>query len=184
MLKEDLRIIKTKKAIYDALLHLLKDITFENVKVSDICNIALVNRSTFYSHFTDKYDLLSSYITDMQLDLTNELSKKVAVSTPKEYYMQVIKILLDYIDEQKDIYKAILINNKNSIIADMFYDTINKDILTHLAKASFSSHDGIPNEIISKFYSSAVTNVCFEWLSHYDKYSKNEIIEYLEQLIT
>ena len=50
--------------------------------------------------------------------------------------MQVIKILLEYIDEQKNIYKVILIKNKNSIIADIFYDTINKDILNHLNKAS------------------------------------------------
>ena len=183
MNKEDLRIIKTKKTIYDALLNSLKEDTFENLKVSDICNKALINRSTFYAHFNDKYDLLSAFINDMQETLTEELNKNTNYSTPKEYYIQVIKVLLNHIDEQKEIYKSILINNKNSIIVDMFYDTLDKDILSHLAQVSFISPDGIPNDIISKFYSSAVTNVCFEWLKTSHSYSKNEILGYLERLI-
>ena len=51
MKKDDLRIIKTKKALYNALINLMKNKTFEEIKVSDICNEALVNRSTFYAHF-------------------------------------------------------------------------------------------------------------------------------------
>ena len=30
-----------------------KDKTFEEIKVSDICKKALINRSTFYSHYND-----------------------------------------------------------------------------------------------------------------------------------
>ena len=56
--KTDLRIIKTKKVIYEALIDLMKEKTFEEIKVSDICNKALINRSTFYAHYEDKYELL------------------------------------------------------------------------------------------------------------------------------
>ena len=51
--KVDLRIIKTKKNLYEGLLSLMKERTFEEIKVSDICNAALTNRSTFYDHFSD-----------------------------------------------------------------------------------------------------------------------------------
>ena len=54
--KTDLRIIKTKKVIYEALIDLMKEKTFEEIKVSDICNKALINRSTFYAHYEDKYE--------------------------------------------------------------------------------------------------------------------------------
>ena len=47
--KEDLRIIKTKKNLYEGLLQLMKDTSFEDIKVSDICNVSLVNRSTLWS---------------------------------------------------------------------------------------------------------------------------------------
>ena len=47
--KKDLRIIKTRKALYNAFEELMKSKPFEQIKVSDICNEALINRSTFYA---------------------------------------------------------------------------------------------------------------------------------------
>ncbi len=44
---EDLRTIKTKKNLYDALILLMKQTNFENIKVADICKYALVNDLLF-----------------------------------------------------------------------------------------------------------------------------------------
>ena len=71
--KTDLRIIKTNKVLFDALLQLMKEKTFEEIKVSDICNKALVNRSTFYAHFNDKYELLVAMLEETKLNLLNSL---------------------------------------------------------------------------------------------------------------
>ena len=38
----------------------MKNKSFEEIKVSDICKEAHINRSTFYNNFNDKYDLLFS----------------------------------------------------------------------------------------------------------------------------
>ena len=48
--KKDLRVIKTQTILYNTLLELLKEQPFEKIKVSDICQRARINRSTFYSH--------------------------------------------------------------------------------------------------------------------------------------
>ena len=40
--KKDLRIIKTRKALYNAFEELMKSKPFEQIKVSDICNEALI----------------------------------------------------------------------------------------------------------------------------------------------
>ena len=61
--KQDLRVVKTKRLLYDTLIDLMKEMPFEEIKVSDICNRALINRSTFYSHYTDKYDLFKKYVS-------------------------------------------------------------------------------------------------------------------------
>ncbi|MDE5856485.1 MAG: TetR/AcrR family transcriptional regulator, partial [Anaeroplasmataceae bacterium] len=78
-MKEDLRIMKTKKALKNALIILIKEETFEKVNVSKICETAKVNRVTFYKHYQDKYDLFQSYIDDMK----NEILQFVYSSVPK-----------------------------------------------------------------------------------------------------
>ena len=71
--KKDLRIVKTKNALYLALVDLMKDKTFEEIKVSEICNKALVNRSTFYAHFDDKYEFLVDFLDTFKDSLTSYL---------------------------------------------------------------------------------------------------------------
>ena len=73
--KKDLRIVKTRKALYRAFEELMKSKSFEQIKVSDICNEALINRSTFYDHYTDKYDLLEEYMNSLKDAFTEEITK-------------------------------------------------------------------------------------------------------------
>jgi len=61
--KPDLRIMKTHKALIDALPTLLGRQNFADLTVNSLCNEALVSRATFYSHFNDKYDLLEYWLT-------------------------------------------------------------------------------------------------------------------------
>ena len=92
--KKDLRIVKTRKALFDALLELMKEKTFEEIKVSDICNLALVNRSTFYAHFDDKYDLLANCLDDLKQNLFSLLNVNDNDVNTKEYFMEMLKILM------------------------------------------------------------------------------------------
>lgn len=181
-MKEDLRIIKTKKLLYTTLIGLMKDQSFENIKVSDICNKALINRSTFYAHYRDKYDLLVDLINSLKEGLIDALNKNEHTLNTKDYFLELIKLLIDYIDKEKDIYYEILINNRNSIMTDIIMDVISDDINKRIQNDHVNKV-GIPEEIVTKFYLGAVTSVGLEWLNNPNKYSKEELIRYLETLI-
>jgi len=58
----DLRIQRSRKHIMEALFTLIHQKSFQKITVQDITTKAMVNRSTFYAHFTDKYDLFSKAI--------------------------------------------------------------------------------------------------------------------------
>lgn len=115
----DLRVLKTKKNKYSALVELMKEKSFEEIKVSDICTKALINRSRFYSHYKDKYELLAGWINDLKDNLQNELALNSRISSKKEYYIGMINIFLNYIDIKKEAYLSIMINNINSIMMDI-----------------------------------------------------------------
>lgn len=53
----DLRIVKTKKGIRDAFLELRKIHPLEKVKVKEICELSLINKTTFYKYYADVFDL-------------------------------------------------------------------------------------------------------------------------------
>lgn len=178
----DLRIIKTKKALYEALITLLEEKEYEEIKVSDICGVALVNRSTFYAHFSDKYDLFDSFLNDLKQSLINELDEGKQVDNITDYYLDLIQVFMNHIENNKSTYKSIIVNNRNSIIIDMLYDTIRTDCKKRLEEISNPLNKEIPNEIMIEFYLGAIVNLGISWINN-SKYTKEEMINYLNKLL-
>ncbi|MGH2485252.1 MAG: TetR/AcrR family transcriptional regulator C-terminal domain-containing protein, partial [Ktedonobacterales bacterium] len=54
----DLRVRRTHKLLWEALMAELAERTFAEITVKDICERAMVHRTTFYAHYVDKYALL------------------------------------------------------------------------------------------------------------------------------
>lgn len=182
-MKTDLRIIKTKKNIYESLLKLLETKTFEKIKVSEICTTAMINRSTFYAHFDDKYTLLDSLINDLRTSLKEELNQNKITASSKEYYMELIRILLNHLEEKKDIYIPIMQNNRHSVAMDMAYETLKEKIAEQIKKGEGTKKNSIPSAFVSDFYLGALFNVGVEWIQSHCALPKEEILSYLNTLI-
>ena len=180
--KDDLRVIKTRKLIYQTLLELMKEKTFEEIKVSDICSKAMINRSTFYAHYEDKYELLVDFLSNLKEEFARELSESCKENLSiREYYIRLISLFLDHIDSKRDIYNSIMVNNRSSIMMDILLSVVNDDILKRFKENDINLK--VPTEVISKFYLGGVINIGMEWLSNSNKYTKEEILDYLELLI-
>lgn len=179
--KQDLRIIKTKKVLYMALVDLMREKTFEEIKVSEICARALVNRSTFYAHYEDKYEFLVDFLDTFKDSLTSYLDTNDNNLNTKEYYMEMLKLLLTHIEDKKNIYSAIMVNNRNGVMMDIISDVVNKDIKKRVQESGLNKGT-IPVDIVAKFYIGAITNVGIEWITD-NKYSKEDILNYLEKLL-
>ena len=53
----DIRVEKTEKAIRNAFLELRASKPLEKITVKELCVLACINKSTFYSHYEDIYAL-------------------------------------------------------------------------------------------------------------------------------
>ncbi len=181
--KTDLRIIKTKKILFDTLLKLMKQKNFDKIKISDICDEALINRSTFYAHYADKYELLDNLVEDLKLSLLKDLEENQNIISSKEYIMKLLSILIDHIDEKKEIYSAIILNNRNGFLIDFLVDIIERESSERLKNNDDIIKSQLPLDIIVKFYSGGLINICLSWLTQKDKYTKEELLKYINKLI-
>ena len=180
--KVDLRIIKTNRVLFDALITLMEQKDFEKIKISDICDVALINRSTFYAHYEDKYDLLLAMIDELKNNLENEFKKNKEEDISKSYFMELLKILMDHVDEKRETYKSILKNDKSGILMDFLLDVINRDITTRL-KSNNAKISSLPPDIIAKFYLGGIVSVGIDWIKNKERYTKEELLLYYDKLI-
>ena len=181
--KTDLRIVKTKKILFNSLLNLMKIKNFEKIKISDICEESLINRSTFYAHYDDKYELLIDLFEERKLSLLKDFEYNENKAFSKEYLMELLSVLIDHIEENKEIYSAIIANNRNGILVDFLIDAIEKDVSEKLKGNSEIKNSDLPLDIIVKFYAGGLINIGIDCITRTKKYSKKELLLYIDKLI-
>ena len=179
--KIDLRIIKTNKVLFEALITLMEQKDFEKIKISDICDQALINRSTFYAHYEDKYDLLLAMINDLKNNLERELKENKEEDISKNYFMELLKILINHVDEKRETYNSILKNDKNGIVMGFLIDVSYRDLTSRLKNNNLISI--IPIDVITKFYIGGIVNIGIDWVKNKNKYTKEELLLYFDKLI-
>lgn len=109
---QDIRITKTQRALSMAMLSLLEKNSFQKITVNDICQEAIVSRSTFYTHFEDKYRLLRFCM--------EELGHKMREDTDHLEPMNRLQASMQAISKHANIYRNIFLADPNRELMAMF----------------------------------------------------------------
>lgn len=90
----DLRMVKTRAQIKQAFLTLREKLTPEKIKVKDICEMAQINKTTFYHHYTDSMEL-SNEIDDHAIDqvISGFEARDRLFDDPKAYFTGLLQAL-------------------------------------------------------------------------------------------
>lgn len=70
----DLRVIKTEHGIKNAFIELRSKKTLEKITVRELCQKAQINKSTFYAHYKDIYDLSDTMEKEVVASIMNSIS--------------------------------------------------------------------------------------------------------------
>lgn len=108
--KHNQRSRATIQRIQDQFILLLKENHISKISIKELCLGAEINRSTFYTHYMDIYDLLKQLEGDMakqMLDSFRNEENSGYLSLKDGYFFQ----LFTFIFEHKDFYQAYLSAN-------------------------------------------------------------------------
>lgn len=93
---------ETEKRIEKSLLQSMKEQTFETISIRQLIDLAEVNRSTFYRHYLDKYDLLEKIenrlLDDLQAYYQEALDSACLFKLEKDFKVE------DYIHEKQNLF--------------------------------------------------------------------------------
>ena len=88
--KTDARVRRTRDALGDALIALMQEKPFDTITVQNVLDSAHVSRSTFYTHYSDKDDLLMSdaeeFFEALSMALSTHGDKSDRVFPAKEFF--------------------------------------------------------------------------------------------------
>lgn len=97
-LKLDRKTRYTRMALQDSLIELMKEKPITKITIKELCEKADINRTTFYAHYTDQYDLLRK-IEDETLAWVSEIVTAIINKTDENETMKLLEEICQYFVE-------------------------------------------------------------------------------------
>jgi AcrR family transcriptional regulator len=111
--KSDRRVAYTKLALKGALVDLMRSKSISQITITSNCELADINRSTFYTNYRDQYDLLHQTRDEVLCDIENILALSQngtgAAETPVTFDIMVA--ILEYTKDNIGIAQTLLGTN-------------------------------------------------------------------------
>lgn len=175
--KQDKRVKKTKQCIKNALVDLLIEKPINNITVKEICEVADINRSTFYAHYTDQQQLMHIIEEEYLIEFKQKLSCTEA--DPENLY-QKIKTFLDFVSQNQKTCLALMgiHGNKEILKGGLLY---RQNELYNNALISKNTNQET-RKIISMYLINANASVICEWLQTGMQTPIDELADILQKL--
>ncbi len=94
--------------ITDALIKLLRDKSIEDISISELCDLAMIGRASFYRNFESKEDILRRYIKEIFKEWAGEADKK-----ENRPLNELLGLLFSHFEKHREFYS--LLNERNLI---------------------------------------------------------------------
>jgi len=172
----DARVRYTKDTIRRYFLKLLKTTPIHRITVKKICELAEINRSTFYRYYRDPYDILEQ----LETEIINEFTKIVNSINSRNFEERML-FIMKHLKENMTYYSIMFSENGNqAFISKMM------DISLQLTKERYQVKG---NKVFSKdqeklfyFFSRGCKGVIEYWICQDMKEEPQEIVDYLLDL--
>ncbi|MBQ7876676.1 MAG: TetR/AcrR family transcriptional regulator [Clostridia bacterium] len=104
----DKRVEKTKYAIKNAFMELRRKKSLEKITVKELCELAYINKSTFYSHYEDIYALSDAVEYEIVLEIISSIPKDLDYnfSNPEVFTKEVTLAFARYMPQLKLIFSG------------------------------------------------------------------------------
>jgi AcrR family transcriptional regulator len=117
----DRRVQRTRRALREALVALILERGWEGFSVQDVCNRADVGRSTFYTHFADKEELVGGGFEDLRRTLRAQLAAVGAKPAPP---LAFARGLIQHAHEQRRLFVALVGKRSGHLVQRRFRELV------------------------------------------------------------
>lgn len=158
--KEDRRVRKTKKVLRNCLFKLLEEKSINEITVTELTEMADINRSTFYLYYSNVFDMMEK----IQDEIFNIINMQVIYSTDNfsqpEDFIKYVQGILEFCKDNYNLCRFVARNHFQNQLADRIVAAI-KSIVPNSEKV-FSSED--PRYYMTTFALSGISAAILAWM--------------------
>jgi AcrR family transcriptional regulator len=176
--KLDRRSQRTYHLVNNALMALLFEKRYDAITVQDILDRADIGRSTFYTHYYDKEDVLES-VTEQML---NTFSQQIQQTGTGNELLPSLE-LFRHTQQMHQYFQVLLKGQSGEMLMKTAQALLSRNIELSLASACAGKRSpSVPLAVMSQYLAGAFLNLLKWWLEAEMPYSPERMDEMFQQL--
>jgi len=184
----DKRQVKTKHKLADAILSLAATKSVSEITVSEIAQLAEINRSTFYQHATSAADLLQSTLR-AELDAIRNQYLVFIDGSAEKAVANVTAAVLDHVERNAEIYRRGLGNESavgslHAVLVNHFSESIqilySQQTLLESVPTNFNQQ--LAEEMSANYVAYGTVGAYVSWLNSPEPRQKAEFLKIFDAL--
>ena len=177
-MKDDQRIVLTKRMLQEGLLRLLKSKDISKINVTELCNESGINRATFYRHYEQPRDILADIRRNMSLEV-----KKLA--DKNRTHLNVLPWLEDicnYFYENRDMLSILFKCRTDEEFVDLINELYQKQYSLIKHSDITNTHDDTSLKLATYYVSGGIIYMLRQWILEPINKSPKEMAQIIYQL--
>jgi AcrR family transcriptional regulator len=181
--KQDRRSRRTRRLVDDAMTELLREKRYDAITVQDLLDRAGIGRSTFYAHYFDKEDVLTS-VVEQQLEMLRQL-----VSTDDHDLASAGQNIVPslaffrHIEENYHFFRSMLQGHTVELLLETGQALLSRNIEQALISAYGKTHSPqIPLSVVAHYLAGAFASLLKWWLEAEMPYTPEQMDAMFQQL--
>ncbi len=173
----DRRVQRTRRTLREALVALILERGWEETSVQDVCDRADVGRSTFYTHFADKEELLLSGFDNLR----KELRAHAVAAGPGRRVLGFARVLIEHAQDNLRLFRALIGKRSGQAVQKHF-----RQVVIDLVRADLAGAvpQGPRLEAAVHYLAGAFVEVVIWWLDTRTGLQPADLEQLVQQLTT
>lgn len=176
--KQDRRSQRTRRLVNAAMMDLLREKRYKAITVQDLLDRADIGRSTFYTHYFDKADVLASLIEQ----IVETLSRQFSQEKSEGIIPSLALFRLAAYCPRHQPFQAIQHGHTGETLWESMQTSLSKTIEQSLATAYAEKSPSVPLAVVSEYLAGAFLTLFRWWLSADIPYTPEQMDKLFQQL--
>ena len=174
MRKSDARVRYTQRVLKESFLSLLREKPVNKITVKEVCELAELNRATFYAHYSDCFALMES----IEQELLDAFGQSLRLIDGFDV-SALIAALYAMVEQHGDACRVLIFGGASPSVLGRMIDLARTSSITAWKHQLLHASDA-ELEMLYTHLSNGLMNVV---VGGYDKYSREEVISFVNRIV-
>ncbi|MBR2716681.1 MAG: TetR/AcrR family transcriptional regulator [Oscillospiraceae bacterium] len=174
MKKTDARVRYTRRVLKESFLTLLRDKPVNRITVKEVCELAELNRATFYAHYGDCFALMES----IEQELLEAFGQSLRLIDSFDV-SALISAIYAMIEQHETACRVLIFQGASPSVLGRMIDLARESSITYWRQRLRRASD----EELEMLYTHLSNGLMHVVVDGYDKYDREDVIRFVNRIV-